>query len=268
MLGKLLKYEIKATARVFLPLLAVLLVFAGINRLVSSLSQNPRQAPAIISMLLYITILVGILVMTLVVMIQRFYKNLLSDEGYLMFTLPAKTWKHIVSKLLIAMLWTAVSGIAAMISIFIIFDEKIFNVRLMQIITSSIEEFFRIFGTSSGLVILEFLLICIISLASKVLLVYASIALGHLFNRHRILASLGAFIILNTVSLIFIVITGMIPASMNFSADVNSMNDISAFVMQPSFQFFIWYNIIISGLLSTGYFVLTNYILNKRLNLE
>ncbi len=95
MLGKLIKYEIKATARTFLPLFAALLISAGIYKLISALSAKAPQAPEIISLILYNIILVGVFVMTFVVMVQRFYKNLLSDEGYLMFTLPVKAWKHI-----------------------------------------------------------------------------------------------------------------------------------------------------------------------------
>ena len=90
MLSKLLKYELKATGRIFLPLFLALLLFAGINRF--TLSPDEFDAPAMISMIMYIIIMVGMFVMTFIMMIQRFYKNLLSDEGYLMLTLPVKPW--------------------------------------------------------------------------------------------------------------------------------------------------------------------------------
>ncbi len=62
--------------------------------------------------------------MTLTMMIQRFNKNLLSDEGYLMHTLPVKPWKHIASKLLASMLWMIGSVVVALISILVITYEK------------------------------------------------------------------------------------------------------------------------------------------------
>jgi len=264
MLSKLLKYEIKATARIFLPLMAVLLVFAGVNKLISSLSQNQWQAPEIISLILYITILVGILVMTLVVMIQRFYKNLLTDEGYLMFTLPVKVWKQITSKLVVAMMWTIVSGIAALVSIFIIAYDKIFTEQFMGAFKGSY--IFEYFNLTTAIFILEFLLLCLVSMASNVLIIYASIALGHLFNRHRILASIGAFIVLSTASQILFTVVGYAFGSMYSSVNISSIQDFQAFASLVHSS--MWFFIIFFGLLSAGYFALTNYILSRRLNLE
>lgn len=266
MLGKLLKYEIKATARIFMPLYAVLMVFAVLNKLISMISVKKWQAPEVISMIIYIMVLVGIFVVTFVVMIQRFYKNLLSDEGYLMFTLPTKAWKHLTSKLITVMMWTAVSGIAAIISIFINGYDMIFTAESIQATMDAINEFFKFFGASSILIILEVLLVVIIGMASNILLIYASIALGHLFNRHRILASLGAFIVLSTVSQILMVIAGAVSGNINFNIDINTPNDF--FQIQPFMHYVMWYFIIFFGLLSAGYFALTNYILSRRLNLE
>ena len=269
MLSKLLKYEIKATARMFLPLYAVLLVFATVNKVISVLSTDKWQAPEVIAMTIYSMLFVGIFVMTLVVMIQRFYKNLLSDEGYLMFTLPVMPWKHIVSKLLVSIMWLVASGIAAIISVCINAYDQIFTPQSMQIITNLIREFFEFFGASSALAILEIVIVCIISLASNVL-IYASIALGHLFNRHRILASFGAFLVLSTAAQIlfalaaFFIPNGIYNISMSgYTPGVTIPDEFAA-----QFHVVMWFCIIFFGLLSAGYFALTNYILSRRLNLE
>lgn len=42
--------------------------------------------------------MVALFVLTMIVIIQRFYKGLLCDEGYLMFTLPVKPWQLIATK--------------------------------------------------------------------------------------------------------------------------------------------------------------------------
>ena len=266
MLSKLLKYEIRATARIFLPLYVVLLAYAAIHKIISLLSSPRMQAPEAISMFIYIMLLVAIFVVTFVVMIQRFYKNLLSDEGYLMFTLPTKPWKHIVSKLLISMMWTVVSVIAAIMSISIVAFEKIFTVESMQILQKAISEFYNYFGLSTPLLIVEFLLAGIVSLVASVLIIYASIAIGQLFNRHRVLASLGAFIVLNTVSQILVTIAYAIPSFTWLRADNYVVNDFHT--IEPIFHLVVWLSIIFFGLLSAGYFFVTNHILSKRLNLE
>jgi len=82
MLGKLMKYEIKATARLFLPLYAALLVFSLINRFLNPFAIgesinniNLQFTIRAISMTAYVLLLLGTLVMTVVIMIQRFYKK-------------------------------------------------------------------------------------------------------------------------------------------------------------------------------------------------
>jgi len=266
MLGKLLKYEIKATARIFLPLVAVLLVIAGINRLVSELSNKSMQTPQIISMILYVTILIGVFVMTLVVMIQRFYKNLLTDEGYLMFTLPVKAWQHITSKLVVSLMWTFICSIAAFISVLIIASGDILTPQAIRNLISELSNFFSTFGSSAVLVIIEIILSAIIGLASNVLLIYASIAIGHLFTRHRIIGAIVAFILLNTAAQVILTITGALATGFTFKYYGNSVNDVS-FVIN-SIHSIMWLSIIYSLLFAVGYFVLTNLVLTKRLNLE
>lgn len=265
MLRKLLKYEIKATARIFLPLYVVLLSFAIINRSIAAISILEWQAPEVISMIIYISILVGMVVVTFIMMIQRFYKNLLSEEGYLMFTLPTKPWKHITSKLLVSMMWTIASGIAALLSIFIIFS-RINTGLFIRAIISFYADFYSFFGTSSILFTLEFLLAGIISLASGVLIIYASIAVGHLFNRHRILASVGAFIALSTLTQILYVIAVFFLNVIRIPQQLYTIQDFRS--IQPYIHIVMWLIIISHGLLSSGYFMVTNYILSKRLNLE
>ena len=97
MLGKLIKYEFKATGRILLPLYGALLVFALINRLLfrSSLDETINNTfgtiggiANILSVFAYGCTMAAVFVVTFFVIVQRFYKNILGDEGYLMNTLP------------------------------------------------------------------------------------------------------------------------------------------------------------------------------------
>jgi hypothetical protein len=131
MLRKLFKYEIKATARLFIPLYLTLLVFSLINRFllpISRLDSSPStlyHMAFTIGMSLYVLLIAGTMLITLFVMIQRFYKNLLGDEGYLMFTLPVQSWKHLLCKLFTSMGWTLISSIVAICSVLIIASQYI-----------------------------------------------------------------------------------------------------------------------------------------------
>lgn len=254
MLSKLLKYELKATGRIFLPLFLALLLFAGINRF--TISPEKFGAPAMISMVVYIIIMVGMFVMTFIMMIQRFYKNLLSDEGYLMHTLPVKPWKHIVSKLLVSMLWVVASGIVALISILIIALKKGDITKFTEAFVTSFHQAFVQLGASLYLLSFEIIIGILIGLASGILIIYTSIAIGHLVNQHKMLASFGAFIVLSTLPQILL----MLITHISFSHDYVGMQSVVPRV--------IAYGIIFTGLLCAAYFAVTNFILSKRLNLE
>ncbi len=68
-----------------------------------------RIIPFAISMTIYCLLIAAVFVMTLVVTIQRFNKNLLGDEGYLSFTLPVKVTATSYSKMIISLMWTVLS---------------------------------------------------------------------------------------------------------------------------------------------------------------
>lgn len=260
MLSKLLKYELKATARIFLPLYLVLLSFAVINRLIISLSILEWQTPQVISMMIYVTIMIAMFVITFVMMIQRFYKNLLSDEGYLMFTLPTRPWKHIVSKLLVAMMWIVTSGIVALTSIFIIAAQRSMIADILDAFRQIQSEIAAFMTISTVMFLVEALLIGVASLASGVLIIYASLAIGQLFNQNKIIASVGAFIALSTITQILYAIIGSV---VSISINVNTIE-----VAGPIIHLAMWLIILLHGLLGAGYFLIANHILSKRLNLE
>ena len=98
MLRKLLKHEFRATGRIMLPMYLILLVTAVGSNLAGRGMLDGRYHILNILGVLIVTAfgiaICGALLMSFVLMIQRFYKNLLQDEGYLMFTLPASVHQH------------------------------------------------------------------------------------------------------------------------------------------------------------------------------
>ena len=114
---KLLKYEWKACARTCLPLYGVLILMSLISRILYVIPKNASldfMLPAIGSML-YMGVMMAAFVVTAVILIQRFYKNLLGSEGYLMFTLPVTVSQHLLSKTIIAVVMIGLSGLSALI---------------------------------------------------------------------------------------------------------------------------------------------------------
>ena len=118
MLSKLLRHEFRATGRIMLPVYALLLVSCGGCTLFGRLlGRYPESTVLSVVQTVFATLFgvttFGMLLLTLVLMVYRFYKNLMTDEGYLMFTLPVSRSQLIWSKLLVALVWSVLSTVLA-----------------------------------------------------------------------------------------------------------------------------------------------------------
>lgn len=250
-----------------LPFFIALMIFALITKVINVLSPEAWSVPAGISMVIYIFILVGMFVMTFFMMVQRFYKNLLSEEGYLMHTLPVKPWSHIVSKLLVSTLWIITSTITAFISVTIITLNKSDLTNIFRAFTNIHFQLTEELGSTAYILSLEFLLFTLVGLIATILSIYCSIALGQLFNRRKLLASFGAFLLLNTFSQFYFLLIAKLPGINSyfaqFSVHSNNLAD-----MQQVIQSGLIYGIFSVFILCAVFFALTNYILSNRLNLE
>ena len=119
MLKQLLKYEFKATKRLYFGLylaLALLSVVLGVTfRQEHALAHSTSfQNLEVILMIVYVSVILAIAVLCFVNTIQRFYQNLLGREGYLMHTLPVNENQLILSKLLTSMVWVLLEPVPAM----------------------------------------------------------------------------------------------------------------------------------------------------------
>ena len=268
MLGKLLKYELTATSRVFIPLYIAILVVSIVNGLSLNLEiLNIQGLATIVLMCLFISLFV----ITIVVTIQRFNKNLLKDEGYLMFTLPVSSKHLVLSKYLTSLIWTFLSFVVAFLSFTIIFmipTYKYFDFSYF------INEFNLLFSNMLNLNILgqflKIILLMIISYTIFIFNVYLALSVGQLpiFNRFRNVSSFIGFLVINLlisyaqniVSLFVNDASVNIEAIDNINYAINSVTSI----VSKGLNIAIVINIIIILVL----FFATTYILDKKLNLE
>lgn len=287
---KLCKYEFKSIARTLLPIyLAVIAVsfinmFMGIGSLTNgyyenimrniSFGQDILKLFQTVSMLAYFGVMVAMSVLTFIIIIQRFYKGLLCDEGYLMFTLPVKPWLLIAAKGTTALVMSLASSLAAGISILILIVGAFGPVKFMAAVTSPEiwTKIFQIFNEvpSWPLLLVEFIVLIILSGFSKLFHLYFSMALGHLANKHRILMSVVAYIaismILSFASGFVMIVAGNVPFFQTLVDSIDFMpglRGISTF-MNYMFLFSIMISIVQIGVFFFG----TERILSEHLNLE
>ena len=114
MLGKLLKYEMRAGMRL-LPIVYLALVgFYGIGALAKWL--DIPQIRITMSVLLVIGGVAAVII-AVVFVIQRYARGVFGAEGYLSQTLPVSSGNLIASKVLAAFLWMIVSIVATVVAV-------------------------------------------------------------------------------------------------------------------------------------------------------
>ncbi|MBO6017151.1 MAG: hypothetical protein J6P42_03860 [Oscillospiraceae bacterium] len=209
MLGKLLKHEFRATGRIMLPLMGALLALALMANLsIRGLAGNLADIPALRILFILILVffgmgIVAIGVMALVVMVSRFYRNLLKSEGYLMFTLPVSVHELIWSKLIVSLVWFFATGLF----VFLIMSLTALNLAGTNLemifadfpswseILSKLEEL----GVRSALgnLVLWSAIAMILGAIVSCLHFYGAMALGHMFTKNKVMLSVVFFILIS-----------------------------------------------------------------------
>ena len=211
MLKTLFKHEMRATSRTFIWLYIAFAAIAVASAVVgpwsplsagsytySSVGQTTGPFPAFLQMIvmtLYILAIVAMGIVTFVVIILRFYRNLLGDEGYLMMTLPVSREQHILSKLVAAMIWSICSTVIIILSILLFIAVSGNFGGMVELINEIVR-----MGIPLGRWIALIVLMLIIGMATGVLELYAAMAIGPNLLKNRLGGSILAFIIIQVAS--------------------------------------------------------------------
>ena len=198
MLTKLLKHEFRATARIMGPLYLVLLAVAlGFNfsaRLMDTGSVILNVLSALV-ILAYVVAVIGVFVVSFILMLQRFYKNLLGDEGYIMFTLPVSVHQHVWSKLIVSAVWFIATGAVVILSVFVAAADVRFFTDLLDVFPKLFEQLTAYYAFNGTAFALEFLALLFVGCMAFSLQFYAALAAGHSFANHKMTLSVLFFFV-------------------------------------------------------------------------
>ena len=207
MLWKLLKYDFRSMGKSFALIWPAALVLALINHFTLPYDEGvveTNELLAVVLIIAFVSVLFAMFVAVMIFVIQRFYKGLLGDEGYLMHTLPVGPGQLVLSKLICAVV-TSVVSMAVMFAACLLMVPirwgQVLRIAFFQALWQGLMA-----NPDAMVYLLEFLLVCGLSLILFITMTYLSMAIGHLFRR-RIIMSVVAFIgldILGTVYLDFL----------------------------------------------------------------
>jgi len=215
MLGKLLKHEFRATGRTMLPLYGAVVILAVLaNISIRLMDVADSVFLRILFGLVIVVFVIGIIaavVVTALVMISRFYRNLLREQGYLMHTLPVTVHGQIWSKLIVSLVWFAATFIVVWLIVLLTgliqSGTGISSFFISFPSWAEIRQYLAEMGIRPGDVVLlgaEYLANIVAACGLVCLHFYAAMALGHMFSRNKVLMSIVFYV---AISIVFSLLT-------------------------------------------------------------
>lgn len=274
MLGKLLKYDFRSMFKQFAFIWPAALALGLINRFTLGLQVEPNthvmvrdhagvlsNSAGIAALLAFVCVMVAMFVVVLIFVVQRFYRGLLGDEGYLMHTLPVKTWELIASKLICAIVVTVISIAVAVLAVFLLVPFTMEDLR--DLFPGLMKTLFHLLRPGDYLFIFEFLLLMTVGGASSYLHIYLAMALGHLASKHRVAMSVIAYVGINVAGTVLLNVL----STFRWAPFLDIRLD-EIFGTRGAIHLSFWLLIAICAAVDAVYFVCTNYVLKHHLNLE
>ena len=282
MLSKSIKHEFRATGRVMLPVFLALLAVSAVTNLTNHFFLSPDNVHWVFTTLgvcMMILFFLGVFAVAFSVFaltIVRFYRSFLSEQGYLTLTLPVGTHTHIFSRLLVAVVWYTLSFIAIMAAICVL-TLGINGYSGFAVIGDVIRGLWQVWvsltGGQRGLALLlafEMVACVVASCAASCLLLYAAMAVGHSFNRHKkALSVLFAFVFYHAVQILLLIGAFAVARSgINLDLYFDNLNVQNATAIIGIMNIFFAVILAVQAVLCLVFYFITHYFLTKKLNLE
>ena len=243
MFWNLVRYEFKNVNKWYLALYGAVLALSVIIGLQASAikmlsSQNQESIMLVFQAFIFGGLIITMSISTLILIIRRFKGSVYERQGYLTLTLPVSEHQIILAKLLGAFLWSLLSTVVFILSIYIFLvtvDPQIIDAYMIRY-------FFGHYLDSIGLSLISY----IFSTVAGILCIYLSISIGQLFNEYRTALAVVAYIVIQTI-------LGFITLNLRIDFDYN---------------WTISFEILKDLILSVVFYLGTYYILKNKVNLQ
>ncbi|MCI5649909.1 MAG: hypothetical protein MR332_10865 [Fusicatenibacter sp.] len=275
MLKTCIKHEWKASWKTMTLLNGAALLMGGIGAIGMAAANHIHLPSPVVFLyfLVYVILLISAVFATNFLMIQRYYKSLFSDEGYLTNVLPVTAHAQILSRMLVFAAWFLIDLFCVIGSIFILllplYASAVPKVNWSEFF-SVYEELSRSLGFANGAAMLIYVIIfCICSIFFAILEYYFSISLGSLFSSHRVLAAVAIYIGFNTL-MQFISSFVMVGTATKFYSEAHTEIDGISVTYQiaSGVHNALLVTLAITILLAIAFYFVSHYVLSKKLNLQ
>lgn len=273
MLRKIFKYEWKTISPLLLGVHGIGLAVAVICRIGINLMGGVRSAD--ISIMTALLLMAAIMAIGCIVFYTyfytgyRFYKSVFTQQGYLTNTLPVTADQMIWGKGLTAIIWIVIDCLWALASLFILVLSPGEAAEIFQELPKAIGSLFH-----NKAPVLTWLMVISVILTPfcMVIQIYAAAAIGNLFTGHKLLATIGSYIgisfIQQILGLVILAFSAPHIAQLNYQIEQAGNNAYAQIYAIDAMTRYVGLGLAFSTLCAVGFYFLSRYVLNHKLNLE
>jgi len=272
MLGKLFKHEMKSYRFSMGIVFLTAFVFTILMKTMCMMPYHDdfREMVQVLSFMVFYYAIMAVAFATQILIVVRFYTTSVGDRGYLTWTLPVKTSSVLWSKILAGGIWyiIALFVIVACFVLFVIGDYWTDGMSGLGIMIEDLTYIFVEIGKEFHFIylvpVILYILTCVVWSLFSFMMLYMCIAIGQLFGKWRILASIGAYFVIGF--LLYIVTVIVMFAFIGGGVVILDLID--------DWDPFVLVNLLLLGFFLlgagsfAGVFAITNNIFKRHLNLE
>lgn len=278
MFSKLLKYDLRAIFKYWWIAAVTSVALSLVGGVCLNIVSNDKSWESEIPITVFAAfglfiVVIGISifgVLTEVLTLIRFYKHFFTDEGYLTFTLPVKKSSLLNSKIFSSLIISLITGMIIILEFFVIVSigmaEEVYTKQTLKDITELITLF-----TEDGLfynILILLLIFAIIIAAALIGIMFAYICITFaavIAKKHKVLAAIGIYYAANSaVSFVtqILAFTNIAPRVIVLISNLPEPK------IQIASSVALLGVVALLGIIFGGMYLLENYLLDRKLNLE
>ena len=275
MLKKLLRYDFKSVLRFWWIAALSTVGLALVGGWSWSVFEKDKELPQMLYVVATLAAIVAVLggvafvIMTVILLFSRFYKNFFTDEGYFTFTLPVKRSSLLNSKLISSVSTLLMTGLVLLFDLLVAVcigeADVIFTREFWINLGKEIEHFFETLDGYVVFAIVQTIVSVIFTVIISVLFAFCCITIASIIaKKAKVITAIIIYYVANST-----VIFGLVMYNL-FAMDtlVDSLDSVQIYLENTTAVIMYLCKILFSGIFCAVLYSFQYWMLDKKLNLS
>ena len=275
MLKKLLRYDFKSVLRFWWIAALSTVGLALVGGWSWSVFEKDKELPQMLYVVATLAEIIAVLggvafvIMTVILLFSRFYKNFFTDEGYLTFTLPVKRSSLLNSKLIVSVTTLIITGLVLLFDLLVAVcigeADVVFTREFWINLGKEIEHFFETLDGYVVFAIVQTIVSVILTVIISVLFAFCCITIASIIaKKAKVITAIIIYYVANST-----VIFGLVMYNL-FAMDtlVDWLDSVPIYLENPTAVLMSLCKILFSGIFCAVLYSFQYWMLDKKLNLS